>query len=106
MQIVAGRKRPAHAAQRRTRVGAPVASDARTLADLAPGETGVVARVEAPDPRVARRLAALGFRTGTPVSLVRVAPLGDPLLVRIAGYELALRRTQARCLQLQPEESA
>jgi ferrous iron transport protein A len=41
------------------------------------------------------RLMELGLLAGTRVELVRFAPLGDPLEVKIRGYNLTLRRHEA-----------
>ena len=74
---------------------------ARTHADLPQGTPGVVAGVcDAARPDVARRLFDLGFMPGAVVSGVRRAPLGGPVVVRVADYELTLRRDQARCVVL------
>ncbi|MDY6054932.1 FeoA family protein [Micrococcus sp.] len=73
----------------------------RTLADLADGETATVTGVcDAVRPEVARRLFDLGFMPGMEVTRVRRAPFGGPLVVRVADYELTLRRDQARCVIL------
>jgi len=37
----------------------------------------------------------MGLLVGTPVTLVRTAPLGDPIEVKIRGYHLTLRKTEA-----------
>jgi DtxR family Mn-dependent transcriptional regulator len=66
-----------------------------TLADLKPGETAKVVRVEA-TAAAARRLLEMGFTRGSPVTVLRVAPMGDPIEVRVRGYSLSLRRTEAR----------
>ena len=42
----------------------------------------------------------LGFTPGAEVQALRRAPLADPLMFRIAGYEIALRRAQARCIRV------
>lgn len=42
-----------------------------------------------------RRLRDLGFLPGTPVTAVRRAPLGDPTVFEIRGYQVALRRTES-----------
>ena len=42
-----------------------------------------------------RRLAEMGFTPGVAVEVVRVAPLGDPVEVRLRGYHLSLRADQA-----------
>lgn len=48
------------------------------------------------DDAVARRLFDLGFTPGEEVVRLRHAPLGDPLMFRVAGVEIVLRRAQAR----------
>ena len=50
------------------------------------------------DPRVQRRLLDLGLRPGAPVHLVRKAPFGGPVVLRVADYDIALRPSEARCL--------
>lgn len=45
-----------------------------------------------------RRLMELGFLPGTLVELLRVAPLGDPLVFRVRGCNLSIRRREAGCV--------
>jgi len=61
---------------------------------------GVLARVVsvAGDGAVALRLMQMGVVPGVPVSVVRSAPLGDPIQVRIRDYDLALRRIEAQTI--------
>ena len=66
----------------------------RTLAELKPGERGKVAAV-AGERDAARRLMDMGMIRGTPVEVVRSAPLGDPIEVRVRGFMLTLRRAEA-----------
>lgn len=54
------------------------------------------------DHQAAERLGALGFLPGREVRLVRVAPLGDPLGVELGGRSFGIRRSEARCLWLEP----
>ena len=72
-----------------------------TLDRLAPGESGTVSRVEG-DPAIARRLMELGLVPGTPVAMVRSAPLGDPLELTVRGVHLSLRRSEARSIHVTP----
>ena len=44
---------------------------------------------------IAKRIADLGFWKGTAVTLVRRAPAGDPLEVKLRGFRLALRQEEA-----------
>jgi ferrous iron transport protein A len=47
------------------------------------------------DHEATRRLMDLGLIRGTTLEVIRVAPLGDPLEVRLRGFMLTLRRTEA-----------
>lgn len=66
-----------------------------TLADLAPGERGTIAGFRESGPAV-HRLMQLGVIEGQPFTVVRTAPMGDPIEIEILGYALSLRRTEAR----------
>lgn len=77
-------------------------NDAPSLAELPLHGSGRVLRVNGSGP-FAERLAELGFVPGTQVELLRRAPLGDPLLFRLRGTEIALRRREARCIEIAPE---
>ncbi len=72
----------------------------RTLAQLSPGDRGKVTRV-AGDPEAARRLMEMGLMRGTAIEVVRVAPLGDPLEVRVRGFMLTLRRAEAEHIEVE-----
>jgi ferrous iron transport protein A len=41
------------------------------------------------------RLREMGVLAGTRVTLVRTAPLGDPIEIKVRGYNLTLRKTEA-----------
>jgi ferrous iron transport protein A len=63
-------------------------------------EAGVPARVLSVrgEGSVARRLMEMGVVPGAPVRVIKAAPLGDPLEVRVRNYHLALRRSEARTI--------
>lgn len=63
-----------------------------TLADLRPGDH---ARVLALDASVPPRVFEMGVLPGTDLELVRTAPLGDPLDIRVRGFHLSLRLDEA-----------
>ncbi|MBN2056472.1 metal-dependent transcriptional regulator [bacterium] len=65
------------------------------LGDLAPGETGRVLQLRGNMP-FRRRLVDLGILPGTIIQVVRYAPLGDPIELKIMDYFLSLRRVDAR----------
>jgi ferrous iron transport protein A len=51
---------------------------------------------------VRRRLAEMGLSPGVLVCVERVAPLGDPLKLKLRGYRLSLRRAEARNIAVHP----
>ena len=67
------------------------------LSKMAPGEYGHVLEL-CRDCDVRAHLLELGFTPGTEITVLRVAPLGDPLTVRIRGYQLSLRRREAEAI--------
>jgi len=67
------------------------------LACMLPGDDGHVLGLKG-DPEVRQHLLEMGFTAGTPVVFVRVAPLGDPLTVRVRGYQLSLRHKEAEAI--------
>lgn len=65
-----------------------------TVADLAPGQKGVVVRINRKG-ALAKRLAEMGVGRGALVEFERVAPLGDPIDIKVKGYHLSLRKSEA-----------
>ncbi len=51
----------------------------------------------------AARLQSLGFIRGARVEFLRQAPLGDPIQLRVRGTRVALRRSEADILLLEPD---
>ncbi|MFN8196066.1 MAG: FeoA family protein [Nocardioidaceae bacterium] len=78
--------------------GAPVV----LLAALDPGARARVLALSNGDPLLVRRLCDLGFAPGTEVEVVRRAPLGDPVVYRLRGFEICLRRAQAGAIRVEP----
>lgn len=72
-----------------------------TLADVGKGARAKVVSVTGSGVAV-QRLLEMGLTTGTEVTLVRFAPLGDPIEVKVRGYLLTLRRADARCVAVVP----
>lgn len=70
-----------------------------TLEDLKPGQEGVVALLGEKGP-VRRRIMDMGITPGVQVKVIKVAPLGDPVEVNVRGYELSLRKAEARQIEL------
>jgi ferrous iron transport protein A len=69
-------------------------ADNLPLSSMAPGSAGKVTEIKvaaASRPR----LMEMGLLVGTPVELVRFAPLGDPVEIKVRGYHLTLRKHEA-----------
>lgn len=86
------------------RAGAPdMRATGTSLADLPAGIPGRITGVDSGiEPGTARRLADLGFAPGREVTVLRRAPLGDPAVILVADYDIALRREQTRCIFVDP----
>jgi ferrous iron transport protein A len=66
----------------------------KPLTSIALGTTATVAEIKLP-PEFRPRLMEMGLLVGTPVEVVRFAPLGDPIELRVRGYNLTLRKHEA-----------
>jgi Fe2+ transport system protein FeoA len=64
------------------------------LSQLVAGQAGKVLRLEGQG-GARQRLQEMGIICGTSVEFVRVAPLGDPIEVKVRGYRLTLRKQEA-----------
>ncbi len=73
-----------------------------SIADLAPGESGVVTQVGG-EGALHRHLLDMGITPGVKVTLVKTAPMGDPLELRLRGYSLTLRKADAATILLRGE---
>jgi len=71
----------------------------RPITALKRGETGILDRIDLPEPD-ARRLMEMGFLPGHTIVPAQAAPGGDPRVYRVDGSEIALRRETARYLIL------
>ncbi|MEA4891646.1 MAG: FeoA family protein [Peptococcaceae bacterium] len=72
----------------------------RTLKELPVGEEATVLRLHGQGP-VRRRIMDMGLTKGTKVLMQKVAPLGDPLEIKVRGYELSLRKADAEAIEIQ-----
>lgn len=72
------------------------------LSSLAVGTAAKVAQINIPIANRSR-LMEMGLLVGTPVQLIRFAPLGDPVEIKVRGYHLTLRRHEADLIMVQPQ---
>ena len=73
----------------------------RTLDELPQGSHARIAGFLGIEGGVADRLVEMGFDEGAEVETLHVAPLGDPIAVRVDGTSVALRRAIAACILIE-----
>lgn len=73
---------------------------ALTLKDVKPGQKAVITKVLGKS-AVKKRLVDMGMTRGTLVEVERIAPLGDPIEVKIRGYHLSLRKEEAEDISVE-----
>ncbi len=71
------------------------------LTSVALGTKVTVVEIKVP-PQSRPRLMEMGLLVGTAVELVRFAPLGDPVEIKVRGYNLTLRKHEAEQIFVQP----
>ena len=74
-----------------------------TLGDLQIGKSARIERVGG-DGALRQHFLDMGVIPGAEVTLVKLAPLGDPMELRIHGYELTLRLDDAKQIEIVPVE--
>jgi len=72
------------------------------LSELKQGEKGVIAKVKGRG-AFRKRITEMGFITGKVVEVVKNAPLRDPIEYRLMNYEVSLRRSEARLVEVVAE---
>jgi ferrous iron transport protein A len=75
----------------------------KRLSELEPGDKGIVIRIGGSS-SIRRRMMDMGVVRGAEISVVRVAPLGDPVEFEIKDYNLSLRRREAEYVYVELEE--
>jgi ferrous iron transport protein A len=80
----------------------PLPVSSTTLDMLAAGRRGRVHAVTG-DTSIRRRLLEMGMCTGVGVEVIRRAPFGDPIELRVRGYHLSLRNEHASLVHVTPE---
>ena len=73
----------------------------QSLASLKVGSKATVSEIRVP-PENRGRLLEMGLIVGTPVELIRFAPLGDPVEIKVRGYHLTLRKHEAEQIWVRP----
>ncbi|EWM52806.1 FeoA family protein [Ruminococcus flavefaciens] len=72
----------------------------KTLRETAVGATAKVKKLHG-EGAIKRRIMDMGLTKGTEVFVRKVAPLGDPIEIKVRGYELSLRKADAELIEVE-----
>ena len=72
-------------------------NDMISLDTLQPGERAIIRSIQG-DTAEEVALMEMGLLVGTSIDFIKSAPLGDPIELRIRGYHLSIRRSEARAI--------
>lgn len=78
---------------------------AMRLSDLKTGETGIIVKILGHG-AFRKRVLEMGFVKGRPITAILSAPLRDPIKYSLMGYEISLRRSEARLVEVIPVKDA
>lgn len=74
------------------------------LSDMKKGDEGIIDRFERNDDSLIR-LSDMGLRNGIAFRVINFAPLGDPIEIKIRGFYLSIRKTQAKNIRIKLKET-
>ena len=72
----------------------------KLLNELKRGEKGTIVKIGGTG-AVRRRLLDMGLVSGSDIVMERVAPLGDPIEIKVKGYNLSLRKEEAASIEVE-----
>ncbi len=72
----------------------------KTLADVKVGGTVHVVKLQG-EGAIKRRIMDMGITKGVKIYVRKVAPLGDPMELNLRGYELTLRKADAKIIEVE-----
>ena len=74
----------------------------KTLLDLKKNQKATIKKVNSTG-EIKKRLMEMGALPGSEVSILKIAPLGDPLEILIKGYKLSIRKSEAKEIIIEEE---
>ena len=72
----------------------------KTLKDAPVGEVAIIHRIHG-EGATRRRMLDMGMTKGTSLSVMKVAPLGDPIEVRVRNSEISFRKADAELIEIE-----
>ena len=67
----------------------------KTVDKLSPREKGRVIKLGSSGD-LRRRIIDMGITTGVEITMVKIAPMGDPIQINVRSYELSIRKSEAK----------
>ena len=71
------------------------------LSELEIGKDAVIESVDCSEISLRKHILDMGLTPGTEISLIKIAPMGDPMELRIHSYELTLRLADAEKIEIE-----
>lgn len=71
------------------------------LGNMKVGSKGRIIKILPGEKVYRQRLMAMGLLPGTEFEVSRIAPLGDPIEIRVRGFALSLRKNEAKIIQIE-----
>ncbi len=78
----------------------------KRLSEMKPREKGIIVTVVGGPPSLKKRILDMGLVRNTEIEVIRNAPLGDPVEFRALGYDLCLRKDEARYVVVRVEKES
>lgn len=75
----------------------------KTVDKLRPGEKGKVESLGCKG-AIRRRIIDMGITPGAEIMMRKTAPLGDPIEINVRGYELSIRKSEAKDIRIEVDE--
>jgi len=72
----------------------------KTLLDMRPGQKAVVKKVHG-EGNLRQRILDMGILRGAELEMIKRAPLGDPIEVKVSGYDLSLRQSESSLVEVE-----
>lgn len=72
----------------------------KTLDQVKPGIGCTVVKLQG-ESSTKRRIMDMGITKGTDIFVVKVAPLGDPIELKVRGYDLSIRKSEAELIEVE-----
>lgn len=71
------------------------------LSDLKVGEKGKVIQINILDKQIRRHLLDMGITKGTVIEIKKIAPMGDPIDIKLRDYELCIRKADLKQIEVE-----